>query len=238
MLFVAWGEQFIAEVNACMASPRFPDYPVHLLTDRQTPVSGLGKGVTVHRVDFNLEWKTRKAEMVRCFPSDEMTFLFIDTDVQILGDLSLGFEKAEKFGIAMAQAAHYSMDHFKNFAQVMSQEGVQPKGQLLYNSGVIFFHLTPSVRRVFEKFQALALTYPDAPWGDQTYLTLAMELLDFNPYTLSTGYNHRAFGELISGEVRVWHSRNPVPENINSFSQAFPRVYNGKDVVINAVPKP
>jgi hypothetical protein len=50
-----------------------------------------------------------------------------------------------------------------------------------------------------------------ALWSDQPYISLAMEMMGFNPYTLSPSFNCRGFGELISGSVRIWHSYNPVP---------------------------
>lgn len=238
VLFVAWGDEYCCHVRDCMSAPDFPDYPVYLITDRETSTASLPPDVSVTRLDFELTWKTRKAEMVRGFPDRDMTFLFLDTDVTILGDLSLGFEKAEQFGMAMAQAAHYSMDHFKEFSKIMVQEGVTPKGQLLYNSGVIFFRLIPEVRRVFALFHRLALRYPDALWSDQPYLTLAVEKLGFNPYTLTTGYNHRAFGELVSGEIRIWHSRHKVPANVNELKPVFPRVFDGNRMVEHHPPKP
>jgi hypothetical protein len=237
ILFVAWGDEYVNEINQCIEQPGFPDYPIYLLTDKITSIQNLEHLSKVIRIDFELDWKTRKAEMVRCFPEQEHTLLFLDTDTRLLGDISLGFDMAEKHGIAMAQAAHYSLEHFKDFAKIMKLEDLKPRGQLLYNSGVIFFHLNPKVREVFRKFRKLALKYPDAPWGDQTYLTLAMELQGFNPYTLSTGYNHRAMGEMISGEIRIWHSRKPIPKNVNEMIPPFPRKYDGDKIVKHEVPR-
>ena len=51
----------------------------------------------------------------------------------------------------------------------------------------------------------------DKAWGDQPFISYAMERLGFNPYTLAPSYNYRGFGELASGSIRIWHSRNPAP---------------------------
>jgi hypothetical protein len=138
----------------------------------------------------------------------------------------------------MAQAAHYSLADFKQFSQIMEKEGVEPRGQLLYNSGVVFFANRPEVVEVFRLSERLSKKHPDAPWGDQTYLTLAMEILEFNPYTLTTSYNHRAFGELISGKIYIWHSYHPVPDNVDLVQPAFPRVYRDGEIVRAEIPRP
>lgn len=238
VLFVAWGDPYVETINECIAAPGFPNYPIHLITDKETSVSSLPPDIHVTRIDFHLGGKTRKAEMVRGFPDEEVTYLFLDTDTRVLLDVSFGFEKAERHGMAMAQAAHYCMDHFQHFASVMNEEGVSPQGQLLYNSGVIFFRLRPDVRDVFDLFYRLATKHAGKRWSDQPYLTLAIEIKNFNPYTLTTGYNHRAFGELISGEIRIWHSRHSVPPNVNALTPPFPRVFDGTQIVKHAVPAP
>jgi len=123
------------------------------------------------------------------------------------------------------------LDRFKDFYEIMELEGVEPRGQLLYNSGVVFFSTDPAVLQVWRLSEALARKYPEAPWSDQPYLTLALEMLGVNPYTLSTGYNHRAFGELISGVIRIWHSYKPVPYNVNDLQPEFPRRYEDGRIV-------
>ena len=95
----------------------------------------------------------------------------------------------------------------------MDQVGLSKCSQLQYNTGAIFFTRCAEVQKVFEKWFFLCnehgslLSRPH----DQPFFTLAMELLDFNPYTLSPAYNYRALGELVSGYIRLWHSRDPVP---------------------------
>lgn len=232
IVFLAWGDDHIQEMHQCLLESQLPDYPIYLITDETTEVPFDEPELTVVRVSFSLHGRkghAKKCELGKHLPPDIDTFLFLDVDTRVLGDISLGFEKAAKHGIAMAQAAHYSMDHFKGFGEIMEKEGVARQGQLLYNSGVFFFSLTPPVTEVLDLWLELASRHSDAPFGDQAYLSLAMEILGFNPYTLSTGYNHRGFGELISGDIRIWHSYQPVPENVNSFESPFPRLYSKVD---------
>ena len=77
------------------------------------------------RARFALSGKARKCEISGCLPGGYDSLLLIDADARILGDITLGFEKAEAFGIAAAQAPHYSLESFQNFHTVMKSEGVR-----------------------------------------------------------------------------------------------------------------
>ena len=226
ILFVAWGDQHIQTVESLVSAKGFPGYPVHLLTDKASKVSNNGLFQKITRIDFELNGLLRKTELFKALDDEDGTFLFLDTDTRILGNIDLGFEKAEQFGIAAAQAAHYSMDHVNDFKEIMKIENVPCLGQLQYNSGVLFFSLTDQTKAVFNLSYELAKKHQDRFAGDQTFLSLAMEMLSFNPYTLSTSYNHRAFGELISGEVRIWHSRHAIPQDVNKPQPSFLRKYD------------
>ena len=61
---------------------------------------------------------------------------------------------------------------------------------------------------------------------------LALEKLGFRPYALSPAYNFRGHGELISGKVRIWHSHEKVPPDLNAekYLNEPRRIMNGKDV--------
>ena len=90
---------------------------------------------------------------------------------------------------------------------------------------------------MFDFAHALALKYPHAPWSDQPYLTLAMEMLEFNPYTLSPSFNYCAFGELVSGSIRIWHSYNPVPQDAANLEPGYLHRYErGKLIRATKVP--
>ena len=236
--FFAWGAKHTNLVVRCVNESRLPDYPIFLITDKTTEVCGLPSQITVVRHDCQLSGKARKTELFVSLPEQIETALLLDADTRVIDDISLGFEKAEKYGIAMTPAPHYSLADFRDFRQVMVQEQVPQLGQIIYNSGVIF--CTPhrrDVRAVFDLTLALAQKYRDTPWNDQTFLTLAMELRGFNPYTLSPSFNCRAFGELISGSIRIWHSNQPLPKNAASLEKGYLHRYeNGKLVKAIKVP--
>jgi hypothetical protein len=222
IVFFAWGADWIKRVAECIRESRLPDYPVFVVTDTETETSGLPKNVEVVRIVFELSGKARKSEFFVRLPEKIATALFIDADTRIVDDISLGFERAEKHGIAIAPAPHYSLADFRDFRQVMTAEGVTPLGQMVYNTGVIFATAhRPDVRAVFDLTLKLAQKYQDKVWNEQPYLSLAMELLNFNPYTLSPSFNHRGFGELLSGSIRIWHSYEPLPPNATSLEKGY-----------------
>lgn len=235
IVFLAWGEKYINEMQQCIKESILPNYPIFLITDEDTKVNENDKRFQVLRVNFKLTGRrghARCGELLDHIPKEFDTYLYLDVDTRILGDISLGFDKAEKYGMAMSQAAHYSLEYFRDYSEVMIKEGIKPRGQLIYGAGVIFFSLKLKVVKVLRTYRRLCAQYsdtPDAKWGDQPHLTMAMELNDLNPYTLSTGYNHRAFGEWISGEIRIWHSYKPVPDNVNDLDPVFPRCYSNRE---------
>jgi hypothetical protein len=222
IVFFAWGTDYIERVGSCISESRLPAYPIYLVTDATTDVAGLPPGIVIVRRDCELSGKARKTELFACLPEQIETALLIDVDTRVIDDISLGFEKAEKHGIAIVPAPHYSLADFRDFRQAMLKEGVMPSGQIIYNSGVIFCVPHRSdVRAVFDLTLTLARKYQDAVWSDQTYLSLAIELLSFNPHVLSPSFNYRAFGELISGSIRIWHSYEPLPRNAGSLEKGY-----------------
>ena len=238
IVFFAWGAEYSDRVACCIRESQLPDYPLFMITDAATDVGGLPRNIEVVRRDCQLAGKARKTELLTCLPEKIETALLLDADTRVIDDVSLGFEKAEKHGIAMVPAPHYSLADFRDFRQVMLNEGVTPLGQVIYNSGVIFFAPNrPDVRAVLDLTLTLARKYPDTPWSDQPYLTLAMELLGFNPYTLSPSFNYRGFGELISGSIRIWHSYEPLPRNAGSLEKGYLHRYE-KGKLVKAVKVP
>jgi hypothetical protein len=231
ILFIAWGDRYLEEVQRCIAESRLPDYPILLITDEETDTSAVTAPVTVIRRQFTYGGKERKAEALAALPEDLGTIVFLDVDTRVIGDISLGFDKAERYGIAMAPAPHYSLADFRSFGAVMEAEDLHPRGEMIYNSGVIFFAAEcAAVRSVFTLALALLLKHT-AEVGDQPYISLAMELQEFNPYTLSPSFNHRAFGELISGAVRIWHSYQPLPADAGDVDAGYLRRYENGALV-------
>ncbi len=238
IVFPAWGAEWIDRVGSCIRESQLPPYPIFLMTDAVTDVSALPAGIKVVRGDCQLSGKAKKTEFFTCLPEQIETALFLDADTRIIDDISLGFEKAEQHGMAIVPAPHYSLADFRDFRQVMVSEGVTPLCQIIYNSGVIFCQPHRSdVHAVFDRTLALAQKYRDREWSDQTYLSLAMEIEGFNPYTLSPSFNYRAFGELISGSIRIWHSYEPLPPNAASLEKGYLHRYE-KGKLVKAVKVP
>lgn len=237
-MFFAWGDEWIERTAACIRESKLPEYPVFVVTDATTDTKALAKNAEVVRLGFQLSGKARKAELFARSPAQIDTMLFIDADTRVVDDISLGFEKAEQYGIAIAPAPHYSLPDFRDFRQVMIAEGVTPRGQIVYNTGVIFAtpH-RPEVRAVFDQTLKLAQKYQDKVWNEQPYFSLAMEMLNFNPYTLSPSFNHRGFGELISGSIRIWHSYEPVPRDAANLEKGYLHRYE-KGKLVKAVKVP
>jgi hypothetical protein len=238
IVFPAWGTEWVDRVAGCIRESELPSYPIFMITDAATDVGGLPARIEVIRRDCHLSGKARKTEFFNRLPEGIETALLLDADTRVIGDISLGFEKAEQHGIAIVPAPHYSLADFRDFRQVMLNEGVTPLGQIIYNSGVMFCQPhRPEVRAVFDLTLALAKKYRDKVWSDQTYLSLAMERLNFNPYTLSPSFNYRGFGELISGSIRVWHSYEPLPPNAASLEKGYLHRYE-KGKLVKAVKVP
>lgn len=232
IVFIAWGERHVGAVGCCIRESRLPPYPVVLITDEATPADGLPDAVRVMRRRFRFSGKERKAEVLASLPEEFRTVLFLDVDTRVIADISLGFEKAERHGLAMALAPHYSLADFRSFGRVMARENVQLKGQVIYNSGVMFFDWrSPAVREVFASALTLLLKDEAAPWSDQPYISLAMEMAGFNPYTLSPSFNYRNFGELISGSLRIWHSYSPLPPGAAALKPGYLHRYEGDTLV-------
>lgn len=238
IVFPAWGEKHIALVADCIRQSQLPDYPIFLLTDESTATKALPAEIDIVRRECRLSGKARKLELFASLPDQFESVLLIDADTRVIDDISLGFEKAGQHGMAMVPAPHYSLADFRDFREVMLKEGVTPRGQMIYNSGVVFCApQQPPVRAVLDRALKLAQKYADAVWSDQTYLSLASELENFNPYTLSPSFNYRGFGELISGSIRIWHSYEALPKNATSLEPGYLHRYEkGKLVKALKVP--
>jgi len=224
VLFFAWGESYVKETEQCIIKSKpIHKYDLILFTDHETDIAPIENWFTkTIRISFESTGHIRKAELISHLPQNYNGFLLLDSDTVVLEEIDLGFEKALKHGIALAPAYHYSLGAFHGFTEVMKIEEVPQLGQLLYNSGVIFFKNTTVVRSVMELWRTLALRHQKRIKYDQPYLSLAMEMLDFNPYTLPITFNYRGSGEHISGGVKIWHSQHSMPSTINKNPYTWP----------------
>lgn len=233
IVFLAWGEKNIKQIEYCINnSKNIKQYDHLLITDNITDLKVVKtKFNQVIRTNFHTNGLIRKTEIFNLIPNSYDSFVFLDTDTIVLDDISLGFEKAKKFGICVSPAPHYSLDQFFGFDKIMQAENIQISGQLQYNTGVIFFNKhDDNVKKVFDLWMTLGLKYYKILDNDQPFFSLAMELLCFNPYTLSISYNYRGFGDTISGIIRIWHSHGKIPKDINSIHKIWPgrKAFPGK----------
>lgn len=237
IVYVAWGKQYVDEAVISARTAAFTGIDRLLITNADSrawlPPDAPFEQVIEHK--FRLPGQLAKTEVVTLLPDRYESFLFLDSDTYVLLDISLGFEKAEAYGIAAAPAAAYSLEHFWGFAKELEAIGGVPARDILqYNTGAVFFTRLPRAWSVMRTWHALcAAAGPGAErWGDQPYFTLAMELLGFNPYTLSTAYNYRNLGELAHGQIRIWHAHTPPPADVNRIEKGelFRRFLEGRRI--------
>lgn len=221
VIFLAWGEHYIQEVRQCLERSNLAIYDKFLITEKEYEGTYI-EGVNIISTDFKTEGFIRKSEMIDNIPEGYESYLFLDSDTIVLGDISFGFDKANQYGISLSPEPHYCLDRYFNFGKILQKESIKCSGQLQYNTGVIFFRLDDSVKTVFQKWRHLAGKYFSDFNNDQPYFTMALEACSFNPYTLSINYNYRGTGEHISGDVRIWHSHFPMPEGINDGKDLWP----------------
>jgi len=248
--YVAWGEKYVLEACANATSASFLNIPLLLVTNKDSA------GFVPSDHPFS------SVEVVESFRSDDMLFksciyeiiperfdivLYVDTDVTIIGDVSFGFEMAEKFGIALSPATSYCLPSHHDFRRVMIDQGLPDAGQIQYNAGVQFFARGLDVKSVYDLYQKSAYEFSEkyryrnarGNLSDQPFLSYALEKLGFNPYTLSINYCYRGLdAEPICGDIRIWHSRYPVPEDINTCREqrgAKRRYFRGKRVDMRSI---
>ena len=220
VIFVAWGLRYVQQaIDAVKRSQGLDSYDIFIVTDSNLVGLDLGRAKLVV-VDFAMDGYARKSEFYKFLPAQYDSFVFLDSDVTVLGDISLGFEKAELHGIALATANEYSLSDFKHVDRLMISEKLVPRGQVQFNSGVIFFDNSLQTRTILLEWERLCEKWLMGPEGrllDQPFLSLAIEMCNGNPYLLSRNYNFRPRREAIIGEVRIWHSWRQCPSNINEY---------------------
>ena len=195
IVWFCWGERFIGEAMDSARSAMAIEADRILITDAEGATYAGGNPAFTSIIQTRLIHVNNldKSRLIDLLPDGYDTFLFLDTDTKIVGDVSLGFEKAEQHGIAMAPAPNYNLPEFFDFARIMRELGVEPAGQMMYNTGVVFFRLTTAVRQALERWRDLCATVGakhDFP-RDQPFLTLALEQCGVTPYVLSPLYNYR-----------------------------------------------
>jgi hypothetical protein len=170
----------------------------------------------------------KKAQMFELSPFEET--LFLDLDTVVLGRLDFGFEKAKKFGIAIAIC---ESPWGKRYPKIFTGDEIE------YNTGVIFF--SKGAAKVFTRWNELANTVDSSiigvseqgvytmPANDQGSFALAIEETGFNPFVLPLNWNfrpmwHRSF----FGPIKIWHDYSAPP----NFFEELNAYYLNKDSII------
>jgi hypothetical protein len=144
-----------------------------------------------------------KADMYEVSPFDTTLYLDADT-VALTPDLSYGFHKADRHGIAVAIDPACFAARGKNAGQL--DENV-----IEYNTGVLFFRKSDEVERVFRLWQR----YCGVTENDQIGFAKAVEELNFCPFVLPKNWNFRGGIEhQYFGSIRIFHSRERVANDL------------------------
>jgi len=227
ILYLTWGPGQEEKVLASVRESTLPPYDVYWITDTP-PISPLPDLEVVLAQYQGTSGCQPKSELGRYVPRGYDSYLYLDSDTRVLGNIDLGFELAEKTGLAMVPASAYSLANYMNTRELMRELGIPRKGQMIFNAGVMFFSSDPGVTALLETWEELAVRFRSTCKSDQVTLALAMELLGIQAAALSVNFNYRAYGERILGEVRIWHSRGPVPGNLNKHPEANREVFRGR----------
>jgi hypothetical protein len=222
IVHLAWGEAFVDKAIASARSAAMLGLPRILLTNAEQAATAEKSGAfeIIRAIDAENWDHQLKSRLLEFLPSGFDSYLYLDADTIVLGDLSFGFAKAEQYGLAIAPAPKYNLTSYKGFDRAIAAANIRISPQLAYNTGVVFFSLTPEVRRLFGQWRGLCDTLgrPRNYLQDQGFFALAIEQSGFNPYVLPSVYNYRGFGEMAIGEVLVWHSRHPLPADLNAYA--------------------
>jgi hypothetical protein len=224
IVWMCWGGTFLAEAIESARSALTIEADRFLITDEDRAQQAQQSAAFTAVIAMNPVYRNNleKMRIVDLLPGDYDVYLYLDTDTRILGDVTLGFEKAAQHGMAMVPAPHYNLTSSR-FGGFMTRVGIRPADQMVYNAGVIFFQLAPAVRQVLERWRDLAPTGARSNFfRNQPFLTLAMEQLGFVPYALSPLYNYRSMSEWAIGTIRIWHSHFPPPADVNDFKNLYP----------------
>jgi len=170
----------------------------------------------------------KKSAMLELSPFDQT--LFLDLDTVVMGRLDFGFEKAQKFGIAISIC---EVPWAKRYSKLFSGDQVE------YNTGVIFFNR--KAEPLFDCWKGLAAKVDSSivhvregrvdvmPANDQGSFALAVEKTGFNPFILPLNWNFRPHSyRSFSGPIKIWHDYADPPPFLDELNN----YYLNKDSII------
>lgn len=208
ILYVYWGNKYQKYLDRSIESVKrwHPELPIHVetLPEKSTFLD--------------------KARMYEMSPFEET--LFLDVDTVVLGNLTFGFEKAGKFGLACSICECPWARRYMDGG--LSGDVVE------YNTGVLFF--TSKAKPLFDVW-ADCVTKIDSsikhvvegrlavmPHNDQGGFTWAVEETGVLPYVLSYNWNFRPiWHHSFFGPIKIWHDYSDVPQPIIDANKYYER---------------
>lgn len=197
VLYLIWGEAMDALCERSIASLRrvHPDLPVH--------VERLPNGSTL----------LDKARMAALSPFEST--LYLDCDTVVLDDLTFGFEKAERFGLACAICECPWGSRYPCINGDMVE----------YNTGVVFFSNTlPETFKLWQTFNGSidsSISWEEngvakrMGCNDQAGFAMAMDSAGYSPFVLPLNWNFRQHWHWNwFGRIKVWHDTKAPPKGL------------------------
>lgn len=201
VLYIVWGHRTLHDktvelLDRSVASLKkfHPDMPVH-----------------VERVDASREMLNKDA-MCDLSPFD--TTLYLDMDTVVMGDLTFGFEQAEKHGLACCICENPWLKRY----------GSSNGDAVEYNTGVLFFDKAEKV--TFAEWKELSPRTPDLvhEYGvmadnDQWSFARAVAQRPHPPFILPLNWNFRpGWQKSFFGPIKIWHDYSEPPESLKEWN--------------------
>jgi len=205
VLYLASGEKFVSKaVKSARSLKKFhPDVPITIYTDLIDPGDVFDQVVPLDN-PFTDPGDSILSE--QHFPYD--LNLYLDADTYVCGSISSIFGRLERSEILAAQNVARAWWNQEIYTEL---ETAPPESFPEYNSGVVAYRDTASVRRLFEEWNQ---TYDELGGGlNQPAFRCALYEADIRLGTLPPEYNFMTHSVgFASGEVRIVHQG---PSNVD-----------------------
>ena len=213
VLYMVWGHSHDQLLERSIESLRayHPDLPVHV-----------HRIASDHGASGSADMFLTKASMASISPFENT--LYLDADTTVMGDLGVGFEKAERFGLACAICESPWAQRYTGLRQM--------EGTVEYNTGVLFF--TQKTVGLFNLWQQLARTVDSSvryiehgiekvmSHNDQAAFAMAVEMTGINPFVLPLNWNFRPrWHRCFFGPIRIWHDVVPPNKEITDINRYY-----------------
>src|SRR5262245_55520168 len=117
VVWLCWGNSSVAEAVRSAGSAPIGHLDRLLITDDAGAEQAAQSGAFTSVIRTQLVYRNNleKSRLIELLPDGYETFLYLDADTRIMDDVSLGFEKAEQHGIAIAPAPNYNLGEYFGF---------------------------------------------------------------------------------------------------------------------------